>query len=80
MHLFIVMISITRMNLRKTNTLQWLVSWVHIQVIRVCSLAVDLLTKSVTVTLSRHICASPHVGDARRIRPVLEYRITDLEA
>ena len=40
----------------------------------------DLLTESVTVTLSRHFCASLHVGHARKIRPVLKYRITDLEA
>ena len=37
-------------------------------------------TESVTITLSRHLCASPHVGHTRRIRPVLKYRITNLEA
>ena len=37
-------------------------------------------TESVTITLSRHLYASPLVGHARRIRPVLKYRITDLEA
>ena len=36
--------------------------------------------QSVTITLSRHLYASPHVGHARRIRQVLKYRITDLEA
>ena len=30
--------------------------------------------------LSGHLCASLHVGHARRIRPVFDYRITDLEA
>ena len=40
----------------------------------------DSSTESVTITLSRHFCASLHVGHARRIRPVLKYRITDLEA
>ena len=40
----------------------------------------DLLTESVTVMLSRHFFVSPHVGHARRIRPVLKYRITDLKA
>ena len=40
----------------------------------------DLPTESVMVTLSRHFCASPHVGHARKISPVLKYRITDLEA
>ena len=34
-------------------------------------------TKSVMITLSRHLCASPNVGHARRSRPVLNYRITD---
>ena len=37
-------------------------------------------TESVTITLSRYLCASPHVGHARKIRPVSKYRITDLEA
>ena len=37
-------------------------------------------SESVMITLSRHLYASPHVGHARRIRPVLKYRITDLEA
>ena len=32
------------------------------------------------VVLSGHFCASLHVGHARRIRPVFNYRITDLEA
>ena len=32
------------------------------------------------VVLSGHFCASLHVGHARRIRPVFDYRITDLEA
>ena len=40
----------------------------------------DLLTESVTVTLSRHFCASLHVGHARSIRPVFDYRITGVEA
>ena len=31
------------------------------------------------VVLGRHFCASPHVGHARRIRLVFNYRITDLE-
>ena len=32
------------------------------------------------VVLSRHFCGSLHVGHARRIRPIFNYRITDLEA
>ena len=32
------------------------------------------------VVLSGHFYASLHVGQARRIRPVFNYRITDLEA
>ena len=32
------------------------------------------------VVLLRHFCASPHVGHARRVRPIFNYRITDLEA
>ena len=32
------------------------------------------------VVLSGHFCTSLHVGHARRIRPVFNYRITDLEA
>ena len=32
------------------------------------------------VVLSGHFCASLHVGHARRIRPVFNYRITDMEA
>jgi len=34
----------------------------------------------VRVVLSGHFCASLHVGHARRIRPVFDHRITDLEA
>ena len=36
------------------------------QVVQFQSLAGDLPTESVTVTLSRHFCVSPHVGHARR--------------
>ena len=32
------------------------------------------------VVLSGYFCASLHVGHARSIRPVFDYRITDLEA
>ena len=32
------------------------------------------------VVLSGHFCASLHVGHARSIRPVFDYRITDVEA
>ena len=37
----------------------------------------DLLTESVTVTLSWLFCASPYVEHAKRSRPVLNHRITD---
>ena len=32
------------------------------------------------VVLSGHFCASLHVGHARSIRPVFDYRITGVEA
>ena len=36
--------------------------------------------RGLRVVLSKHFCASLHVGHARRIRLVFDYRITDLEA
>ena len=37
-------------------------------------------SESVMITFSRHLCAGPNMGHARRIRPVLKYSITDLKA
>ena len=62
---------------RQVAIVQWLGSWVHTQVVQVRFPAGDLPTESVTVKLSRHFYTSPHVGHARRSRPVLDYRITD---
>ena len=36
--------------------------------------------RGLRVVLSRHFCASLHVGHARSIRPVFDYRITGVEA
>ena len=36
--------------------------------------------RGLKVVLSRHFCASLHVGHARSIRPVFDYRITGVEA
>ena len=63
--------------LRAVPVVKWLVCWAFNQAI---SFSIPGRTKSVTITLSRHLCASPHVGHTRRIRSVLKYRITDLEA
>ena len=40
----------------------------------------SLGNRGLRVVLSGHFCANLHVGHARRIRPIFDYRITDLEA